>query len=143
MKLLGLYQLTRKERKYLDNWCKHDLLVAKKDEDGKWRFYDTYWNSDQTVYTYAEVKKIGTLRFIFDMNFAKEVSEYEWKKYKRNDTAYIPIGGGSARYLVDSRAKPDKKSIRLQLRLELAEAESEIRFRTGQIERLKQELTLN
>lgn len=105
----GLYRLDIKRKNYLEKWCKHDIVIATK-SDGVWRFIDTYWGSgERTTYVFDQVKDI--LVFEIDLNHSKDVSSDEFDQYSDRDKSYIPIGGGSERYIIDARATKNVQNI--------------------------------
>jgi hypothetical protein len=104
----GMYRLTPQPDD--SNWCRLNLLMASKKND-KWIFTDIYWSSyqDQTRYLFDEIKY--RITFVFDMNFAKNVNQIEYDQYDDNDKFWIPMGGSSERYVVDSRSKKSRTKV--------------------------------
>ncbi len=121
----GLYRLQPKSKDE-STWCKHNLLIASK-KSGKWVFTDTYWSSyqDQTRYGFDEIK--DRITFEFDMNFAKGVILEEYDQYDDKDKFWIPMGGGSQRYLIDSRAKKSKEKVIELLEYRISSYQSKIK----------------
>lgn len=103
-------------------WCKHGIATII-ERDGILCAYDTYWGgSGRSVYKVSDIK--GKLKFLIDMNHAEKVDKELYYQYEEKDRAYIPVGGGSAQYLVDKRAEP---SLQLQIDQLYGKIESEER----------------
>lgn len=113
-------------------WCRHGLVVIRNigtTEKPDLVAVDTYWgyepNHGALERNFYQAEKVkDKLEFIIDLSACRNSNEHEFQQYEEGDRAYIPMGGGSARWLVRRDAKP---SIDLQLRQLNAEAEAEKR----------------
>lgn len=54
------------------NWCRENLFIARKDQDGKIWLVDTYWGlaggSDSKRYSFTEANKLGKLEYYCNLN---------------------------------------------------------------------------
>ena len=130
------YRLNIERKDYLEKWCKHDIVKAEKECDA-FVFVDAYWasRSNSTVYKFEQVKDM--LVFAIDSNFIKEVNDFEFDMYDDKDKLYIPVGGGSVRRLVDTRAEKNKDKIKELLEWKLHSYESDERIARNNRERIK------
>jgi len=104
----GVYRLEPFSTKPNYNWCKHNILIARKD-DHDWRFYDTYWADGHTNYPFDEVK--DRITFLFDLKGSKEVKSKEYDQYEEEDKFFIPDGGHDKSYLIKAGAEKSRAII--------------------------------
>ncbi|MFH1741196.1 MAG: hypothetical protein ABIH23_19510 [bacterium] len=115
--------------------CRHGLVIVK-ENCGTLIAVDTYWGgsggSDNTMYPPESVEEFA--EFVMDMTHAKQVDERTWRQYADKDRGFIPTGGGSEKWLVDSRAKPVVEQQLDQLRYEISRCEDRIRHEAWSIQ---------
>ena len=119
--------------------CRHGLVRTLRGRTGNLIAVDTYWNDGDAI----EVDAVkDRLEFIIDLSRCVETDSRTWNLYEEKDRAYIPIGGGSERYLVLKDAKPSIEKQIEQLREEVRKARNEIEFGINDIARKHEEIAL-
>ena len=130
----GLYRLRPKDNEELRTWCRHNLLIAHK-ENNEFIFTDTYWGngSESTNYKFNDIK--NQIEFVFDLNHSLEVHEKEYYQYDEKDRFFIPMGAHSKEHLVDSRSKKSKTNIIELLEYTIEDKKRDIEILNRNIER--------
>ena len=115
-------------------WCRHGLVVVlnvgtadKPDLIAVNTYWGTAPNYGALERNFHSAEKIkGKLEFVIDLSACRDSNEHEWLQYDEKDRAYIPNGGGSARWLVRKDARPSIDLQLKQLYSEVARAKSQI-----------------
>jgi hypothetical protein len=118
----ALYQLDGE----CPNHCYHAMFVLKGDY-----LVDTYWGTASEQYNrgFKVHHELHRLRFIIDLNRTRNASSRdEYEIYPDDKKVWIPIGGGSERYLILVDAEPCLKRQREQLERKIEECRADIRF---------------
>lgn len=127
-------------------WCRHGLVTISKHVHYGLIAADTYWGGPQfgafKDNWYLVEKVRDRMAFILDLGASRKSHEDEYEVYADDDRAYIPMGGGSARYYVLKAARPDfvRQVARLErlIREERSKVESATRWAYGYEEQLKE-----
>lgn len=132
----GLYEL-----KDGHGWCRHGLVRIKRTETRGLIAVDTYWGDCGAAdwYPVGEVER--RLRFVIDLGRCRPSTRREWEQYEDADRAYIPVGGGSEKFLVAEDARPSPVRQAEQLRAEIAHLQSEIEWDRRELARKERELS--
>ena len=131
-------------------WCRHGLVVVlnvgTKDKpdliavDTYWGMSPNYGALERNFYQAEKVK--DKLEFVIDIAACRDSNDHEFLQYDEADRAYIPAGGGSARWLVRKDARPSIDLQLKQLYSEVARAESAIESAIYEIKRKHEEIAL-
>lgn len=79
---------------YNDEWynkinmpyhCFDGIMFVRQKEDGSFCLEDTYWSSDNRIYTLEQALKYGTLSLICNINEVEKCNEDDYKYYNAND----------------------------------------------------------
>lgn len=93
-----------------DGWCRHGLVTIHAHPRHGLIAADTYWGGPRFGAfedNWNLVEKVrDRLTFIIDLNTARKSHADEYEVYADEDRAYIPMGGGSARWYVRADARP-------------------------------------
>lgn len=91
-------------------WCRHGLVTIHAHPKHGLIAADTYWGGPRYGAfedNWQVVEKVrDRLTFILDLGAARTSHEDEYEVYADEDRAYIPMGGGSARWYVRADARP-------------------------------------
>ncbi len=132
----GLYRL-----KDGGGWCRHGLIRVIRREDAGLIAVDTYWHASYSVRDFYDPETIkDRLEFIIDLSKCRKTVEHEWTQFADKDRTYIPMGGGSAQWLVRKDAKPFPARQIEQLEFELERLRSKMETAKWDIERKENEL---
>lgn len=130
----GLYRLPGTE-----GHCRHGLVRIVRGRTGNLLAVDTYWGYGDAI----EVDAVkDRLEFIIDLSKTKVVDSRTWAQYEEKDRAYIPIGGGSERYLVLEDPKPSLEKRLNQLFEEVRVARDEIEYAIRTIANKHEEIAM-
>lgn len=115
-------------------------------------FYDSYWgfpnpdnmtwsiSSDHTRrFTLAEIRKIGHIKFICNLDDVEPAAKWEWCYYKKGDFFNLSYQHGCCKKFVKRKeARRSQKLMLEAIRLKRREMESSINSIQNQLERLSE-----
>ena len=117
------------------NWTRENIFVAKVEEDGKVKLFDTYWGigaTDNKNYTIKEAKELGKLEYYCNLDEIKKISEYEQVYYADSDIFYLHDQHACSQncqfYFVKKDAKRDKTKMLETVNELISKAKREIEY---------------
>lgn len=125
-----------------NNWCRHGIAIIHESSNGLIA-WDTYWTgiSDRLgEYGLVRMEKITPDGYVGNLDEFHVRREDDYEHYATKDRLRIPMGGGSAIYLVKKSAKIDAPRAIEYLQEQIADKESTIRMATRSIELLREEI---
>lgn len=115
-------------------WCSHGISRIATDSWGVLWAYDTYWGSFGPDRRRALVSEsYGELRLILDLNAARRVDREVFERYRDEDRAYIPVGGGSEEFWVRKGVAPDSQRVIQQLKQQIDDLRSDIAHKRARL----------
>lgn len=122
-------QIYRNSDPHGSGWCKHGIVQIAEKRDGGLLAVDTYWGEygcDGYQRIPSEIERY--LTFVIDIADCRKSHRDEYEIYSDADRCYIPIGGGSEKFLIRKDAKPDLERHAEWLKRKIAELEADIHF---------------
>lgn len=123
------------------NWCRENLFVAMKDDDGKLWLVDTYWGIkrwDNKKYTFTEANKLGRLEYYCNLDDIEKIGKEKLDYYAKEDTYMLHDQHACVEsckyYFVRKGAKRNKQTMLDELDSRIQEAKREIDWNTRKVE---------
>jgi len=125
----------------LANWCRENLFVAKKNNEGKIVFVDTYWGIgkwDNKEYTFSQANKLGKLEYYCNLDELEKISKSDLRYYADEDVFYLHDQHACVEsckyYFIKKGAKRSKAKMIETLEKLVNEAKHEIEWQTRKVE---------
>ena len=122
--------------------CFDGQLIVKDKGDGTLLFYDTYYSTPK-YFTFEELNKIGTFKFVCNLDDVIDCSELDKRYYKEEDIIDLSYQHGYYKWFVKKKTAKRSREVMLEyIANAIAEDNRKIKNLKDDIERYKEKESL-